>query len=60
MMKRHMKILLAAATMLLCLLSCRTEYYPAAGYNQMYGGADVLYERRLDAFSIYTFKGIRL
>lgn len=60
MMKRYTKILLVTATAILCLLSCRTEYYPAAGYNQLYGGAEALYEWQLDVFSIYTFKGIRL
>lgn len=59
-MKKHIKILLVTATAILCLLSCRTEYYPSAGYNQLYGGSEALYEWRLDAFSIYTLKGIRL
>lgn len=53
------KILLVLLILALCLSTCQTEYYPAAGYNSMYGG-DVLYEWNVDALSIYTFKGIRL
>lgn len=54
------KILLVLLILALCLSTCQTEYYPAAGYSLMYGG-DVLYEWNVDALSIYyTFKGIRL
>ena len=52
------KILLVLLILALCLSTCQTEYYPAAGYSSMYGG-DVLYEWNVDALSIYTFKGIR-
>lgn len=52
------KILLVLLILALCLSTCQTEYYPAAGYSLMYG--DVLYEWNVDALSIYTFKGIRL
>lgn len=58
-MMRELKILLAVLLALLCLTSCQDTTYPAAGYNQFYGGG-VLYERKLDVFSIYTPKGIRL
>lgn len=53
------KILLVLLILALCLSTCQTEYYPAAGYSLMYGG-DVIYEWNVDALSIYTFKGIRL
>ena len=53
------KILLALLVFVLCLSSCQTKYYPAAGYISMYGG-DVLYEWNVDVLSIYTLKGIRL
>lgn len=53
------KILLVLLILALCLSTCQTEYYPAAGYNSMYGGA-VLYEWNVDVISIYTFKGMRL
>lgn len=53
------KILLALLVIMLCLSSCQTEYYPAAGYSSMYGGT-VLYEWNVDIVSLYTLKGIRL
>ena len=53
------KILLVLLILALCLSTCQTEYYPAAGYSSMYG-SDVLYEWNVDVLSIYTFKGIRL
>jgi F0F1-type ATP synthase assembly protein I len=36
------KILLVLLVLVLCLSTCQTEYYPAAGYSSMYGG-DALY-----------------
>ena len=48
------KILLVLLILALCLSTCQTEYYPAAGYSS------ILYEWNVDALSIYTFKGIRL
>ena len=54
-----LKFLSAAVLALILAVSCQTEYYPAAGYSQMYGGA-VIYEWRLDAVSLYSLKGIRL
>lgn len=53
------KIMLVLLVLVLCLNTCQAEYYPAAGYNSMYGG-DILYEWNVDMLSIYSFKGIRL
>lgn len=58
-MMRELKILLAVLLALLFLTSCQDTTYPAAGYNQLFGG-DVLYEWKNDVYSIYTPKGIRL